>query len=207
MKSALVMQALARCLLLGLGCLSGTATAYTLSFSPGAQSVALGNQAVVAVRIAGILPNPPTTIGELDGLGDYDFDLSYDPAIIRYASASDGFSLGLAVGLGVVDEPQEGRLNVSDFSWEPVPSDLLAMQSDEMLLFTLVFDSLAPGTGLLEFKSDKKDITLGSVEGKPRTPTPSTGSITVLAPLPEPGTLALFAGALLIVVARHLHRR
>lgn len=58
---------------------SGTASAYTLSFSPSAQSVVLGNQATVEVRITGILPNPPTIDGELDGLGNYDFDLVYDP--------------------------------------------------------------------------------------------------------------------------------
>ena len=207
-KTTSAMQAMARSLFAALVVASGTASAYTLSFSPSAQSVVLGNQATVEVRITGILPNPPTIDGELDGLGNYDFDLVYDPAIIRYAGASDGFSLGLAIGLGVTPDWLAGRLNVSDFSLEPSPADLLAAQSDELLLFTLFFDSVATGSSALVFSSDEKDITLGSVEGNPRMPSATGGSIEVrAAPMPEPGTLALLAGAGLIFVASSLALR
>lgn len=184
-----------RCLLVALLCLPGAASAYTLGFAPAAQSVALGNTATVEVRIAGILPGPP---GSNDGLGDYDFDVVYDPAIIAYNQASDAFSLGFAIGLGV-DNSQAGRLKISDFSLE-LPDDLLALQSDAMLLFTLVFDSLSPGTSALLFE----DITLGDVLAGRRTPTTTAGSITVRdAQVPEPGTLALLASAgLMALVGR-----
>jgi hypothetical protein len=144
MKGVLSGGLMIRCLVVGLLCFSGAASGYTLSFSPAAQSIALGGSATVEVRIAGILPGPP---GSYDGLGDYDFEVVYDPAIIAYNHASDAFSLGFAIGLGV-DNSQAGRLKVSDFSLE-FPDDLLALQSDAMLLFSLAFDSLAPGTSAL----------------------------------------------------------
>jgi hypothetical protein len=44
------------------------------------------------------------------------------------------------------------------------PNDLPALQIDVMLLFTLVFDSLFPGTSTLLFE----DVTLGDVlAGRP----------------------------------------
>lgn len=192
MKGVLSGGLMIRCLVVGLLCFSGAASGYTLSFSPAAQSIALGGSATVEVRIAGILPGPP---GSYDGLGDYDFEVVYDPAIIAYNHASDAFSLGFAIGLGV-DNSQAGRLKVSDFSLE-FPDDLLALQSDAMLLFSLAFDSLAPGTSALLFEN----ITLGDVLGGRRTATATAGSLTVLdAPIPEPGTLALLVGVGLIAL-------
>jgi len=187
-----------RCFVVALLCLPGAASAYVLSFTPAAQSVALGNTAMVEVRIAAILPGPP---GSNDGLGDYDFEVVYDPAIIAYNQAADAFSLGFAIGLGV-DNSQAGRLKVSDFSLE-LPDDLLALQSDAMLLFSLVFDSLAPGTSALSFEN----ITLGDVLAGRRTATTTAGSITVRdAQVPEPGTLALLAGAGLIALSGRWRR-
>jgi hypothetical protein len=94
-------------------------------------------------------------------------------------------------------------LKISDFSLEP-PDDLLALQSDTMLLLTLVFDSLSPGTSTLLFE----DITLGDVLAGRRTPTTTAGSITVRDVLvPEPGTLALFAGAVAMALGARRRRR
>lgn len=179
---------------------SAAASAYTLGFAPSAQSVALNNPATVEVHIAGILPNPPASD---DGLGAYDFEVVYDPAVIAFKQATDAFSLGFAIGLGV-DDSQAGRLKVSDFSLE-LPDDLLALQSDAMLLFTLVFDSLAPGASALLFEN----ITLGDVLAGRRTAIATAGSITVRdAPMPEPGTLALLACAGLIALGgRGRYRR
>ena len=206
MKTIHVSRTLLGSVLAGLVFLPGAASAYTLSFSPSTQNVGSGSSATVDVRIAGIFPGTPN---EDDGLGAYDFDVVYDPAIIRFKKATDGFSLGTSVGLGVDDNGQSGRLTVSDFSLEPVPDllvwqTLLVSQDGTMRLFSIEFDTLLPGTTLLEFKT----VTLGNVWGDPRTPTLSTGSITVLpAAVPEPGTLALLAGAGLITLGGFRFRR
>ncbi|MEF8720391.1 MAG: PEP-CTERM sorting domain-containing protein [Candidatus Accumulibacter necessarius] len=206
MKTTHLSRALFGAVLAGLVFLSGAASAYTLSFSPSTQDVGLGRVATVDVRIAGIFPGTPN---QDDGLGAYDFDVVYDPAIIRFKKATDGFSLGTSIGLGVDDNGQSGRLTVSDFSLEPVPDllvwqTLLVRQDGTMRLFSIEFDTLLPGTTLLEFKT----VTLGNVWGDPRTPTLSTGSITVLpAAVPEPGTLALLAGAGLITLGGRRFRR
>lgn len=179
--------------------LSGSASAYTLSFSPSAQDIGLGSFATVAVRITDVAPEPPGSPG---GLGDYDFEVVYDPLIITFDKATDAGALGLAVGLDAV-LLAPGRLNLSAFSLE-APDDLLALQSDSMLLLTLAFKGIAPGTSSLLFEN----VTLGDVLGTPRTPSSRNGSITVLpAAVPEPGTLALPAGAgLLALGSRRLRR-
>jgi hypothetical protein len=206
MKTTHLSRALFGSVLAGLVFLSGAASAYTLSFSPSTQNVGRGSSATVDVRIAGIFPGTPN---EDDGLGAYDFDVVYDPTIIRFKKATDGFSLGTPIGLGVDDNGRAGRLTVSDFSLEPVPNllvwqTLLVSQDGTMRLFSLEFDTLSPGKTLLEFET----VTLGNVWGDPRTPTPSKGSITVLpAAVPEPGTLVLLSGAGLITLGGFRFRR
>lgn len=199
MNSTLPVQVVTRGLLALLLFVSGAASAYTLSFAPSTQGVALGSTATVEVRIAGIFPGPlPST----DGLGEYDFDVVFDPALIAFKQAADASSLGVAIGLGV-DDSQAGRLKVSDFSFE-WPDDLLALQIDSMPLFTLVFDSLAVGTSTLLFEN----ITLGDVLGGRRDAIPTNGGITVrAAPLPEPGTLMLLASVGLLCISGRRPRR
>ena len=196
MKTIRFIRTLTRGLLVAFVVVSGAASAYTLSFSPSAQNVGLGSFATVEVRITDVAPEPPGSPG---GLGNYDFEVVYDPAIIKFDKATDAGALGLAIGLDV-DFLAPGRLNLSAFSLED-PTDLLALQSDSMLLLTLGFKSLAVGTSGLAFEN----VTLGDVNGVEREHSTTNGSITVLfAQLPEPGTLALLAGAGLILLAMRL---
>jgi hypothetical protein len=128
MKTIHVSRTLLGSVLAGLVFLPGAASAYTLSFSPSTQNVGSGSSATVDVRIAGIFPGTPN---EDDGLGAYDFDVVYDPAIIRFKKATDGFSLGTSVGLGVDDNGQSGSLIVQQVDpiclgqGEPVPEPSL----------------------------------------------------------------------------------
>ncbi|EXI66568.1 MAG: hypothetical protein AW08_02473 [Candidatus Accumulibacter adjunctus] len=192
-------RAILACVLAVLLVVPGAAAAYTLSFEPAAQVVGLGGRASVGVRISGVTPQPPGSPG---GLGDYDFEVLFDPAVIAFDTATDGGALGLAVGLGA-NLLAPGRLKLSAFSLED-PADLLALQSDSMLLLTLAFTGSGLGTSPLDFDN----ITVGDVLGTPRAATATGGSITVGAPpLPEPGTLALLAGAGLIVFGRRCCRK
>ena len=105
-------------------CYAGPASADILSFYPAAQTVALGAEATVDVRISGVLP---------EGLGAYDFDIVFDPLILAFDRAVDGLGLGFAIGLGTAPGP--GTVTVSDFSLESVP-DLLALQTDDRCSIT-----------------------------------------------------------------------
>jgi len=202
MKTAHLAHSLASCFLAGSVFLSGEASAYTLSFQPSAQDVGLGSSAKVEVRITDVQPD---LLGSLGGLGAYDFDIVYDPAILKFQSATDAEALGTAIGLGIAESVSEGTLKASDFSFEPT-AVLLARQSDSMLLFSLYFETLAVGSSPLLFDN----ITLGDAEGNLRVGVPpsTTGSITVeQAAVPEPGTLALLAGVGLIALGGRRFRR
>ena len=172
-------------------CASGVSSAYTLSFDPANQSVGLSASATVAVRIGGVLP---------DGLSAYDFNVTYDPAILSFSSAIDGLGLGIAFGLGAT--PGTGSVTVSDFSLESI-ADLLALQSNEFTLFSLVFDTAAAGTSALSLDL----VTLGDAAGNRVAPSGlGTGSITVTA-VPEPSSLMLLLAAVLAGTAPACRRR
>jgi len=209
MKTAHLAHSLASCFLAGSVFLSGEASAYTLSFQPSAQDVGLGSSAKVEVRITDVQPD---LLGSLGGLGAYDFDIVYDPAISKFQSATDAEALGTAIGLGIAESVSEGTLKASDFSFEPT-AVLLARQSDSMLLFSLYFETLAVGSQTLAVGSSPllfDNITLGDAEGNLRVGVPpsTTGSITVeQAAVPEPGTLALLAGVGLIALGGRRFRR
>lgn len=175
-------------------CLSGVnAQAHALNFLPAVQSVGLGSEATVEVRVSGVLP---------DGLGAYQFDVTFDPGIVAFDRAVDGFGLGLAFGLGAA--PGTGRVTVSDFSFETI-ADLLALQTDEFALFSLVFDTLAVGTSPLGFDL----VTLGDAAGNPVQPTALGGGSITVEPgaIPEPTSMALVLVALLASVLPFRRRR
>lgn len=175
-------------------CGSASASAYTLTFNPNSQNVALGAQASVEIGISGVMPA---------GLGNYDFDVVFDPAILAFDEAIDHLGLGSAFGLGAL--PDVGRVTLSDFSLED-PTVLLALQTDSFPLLTLVFDTLAVGSSALEFVL----VNLGDVNGDGVTlAAADPGSISVdPAQIPEPGSLALLLGGLLsaLVMRRNCNR-
>jgi hypothetical protein len=175
-----------------LACLGAPqAGAHTLVFAPADQTVGLGSQASVAVRIVDALP---------EGLGAYDFDLTFDAAILSFSHAIDALGLGLAIGLGTT--PGAGSVRVSDFSLETV-ADLLALQPNDFELFTLVFDTLAVGASALGFAN----VNLGDAAGNPVASQQDTGRIEVVAQaVPAPATALLVGAALLALVGRRRGR-
>ncbi len=168
--------------------LPGWASAYSLSVAPTSQTVGLGTEVSVAVRVSNTQPG---------GLGSYDFRFNFDGAVLAFDRFSDGAGLGAAIGLGVT---QLGNsLLVSDFSLETVP-DLLALQSADFTLFTLVFDTVGLGTSLLDLSA----ITVFDASGAMVAATSGAGSITVQAgnSVPEPASWALVGLALAAGLSR-----
>ncbi|MBK9362878.1 MAG: hypothetical protein IPM99_18115 [Rubrivivax sp.] len=178
-----------------LGLLSSGAQAYLLRFEPVTQNVALGQKASVVVRVEGVRPG---------GLGNYDFEVAFDPAVLSFDSAIDAFGLGAGFGLlavpGVPGVPGAGSVALTDVSLED-PADLRDLQPDDFDLLTLVFDTVAPGTSALTLRA----VTLGDAEGTAVDAVTEVGSITVdPRQVPEPGSAALAALALALGIAGHL---
>jgi hypothetical protein len=162
--------------------LPGWAGAYALSIVPGSQSVGLGTEVTVTVKVSNALPS---------GLGSYDFRFNFDNTVLAFDRATDGAGLGLAFGLGVSD--LGSTLLMSDFSLE-TQLDLLALQTTDFTLMTIVFDTVAVGTSAL----DLSGITLSDAGGTIVAHSASGGSVTVVtgAAVPEPATWALVGLAL-----------
>lgn len=170
-----------------LGLLSSGAQAYLLRFEPVTQNVLLGQKASVTVRVEGVQPG---------GLGDYDFDVAFDPGVLSFDRAIDAFGLGLADGL--LARPGAGSVALTDVSLVVFPDDLRDLQPDSFDLLTLVFDTLAPGTSALTLGV----VTLGDADGARVDVDTEAGSITVdPRQVPEPGTSALAALALVLGLA------
>lgn len=175
------------------GALSGVplqAAAYDVTMNPLTQTVLQGTQVSVAVTVADVLPG---------GVGNFNFDIGFDSAILDFSSAVDGAALGFSFGLDVVDNGNS--VTLSDFSLE-LPDDLLALQAPSLTLFTLVFDTVGLGTSDLVFGASS---VLGDAAGVTQVFGATGASVTVEQrggggggnDVPEPATLALSAAGLL----------
>jgi hypothetical protein len=152
-----------------------------LSFSPSAQLVPIGNQAIVDVNISGLT-------GPL-ALGAYDLNVNFNSSILSLASISFGIGLNLGNPLNSTTGTfGTNPLNVFEVSFVS-PATLSAGQPDSFRLFTLTFNTLSLGTSPLSFSS----VILGDQNGDPLTATLGAGSITVT---PEPSTWLLMASGL-----------
>jgi len=156
-----------------------------LTFAPLNQTVNLGDTASVDVMVTGLT-------GEF--VGSYDFNVSWDAALLSLDSLSFGDALD-----GPLDSLSgfvNGTGSVNAFE---VSLGLLSNQDglSDFRLFTLSFDTLAVGTSALNFIGGIIPTGLLGDELGELLPTEViAGSITInegSVSVPEPGTLALFA--------------
>lgn len=149
--------------------------AVIIEASPAAQVKVLGNQATVDIVASG------------GYVGDFDLDISWNPAIVSLFSISYGTQLGLSIqnpfALGV------GTVNASEISLE-IAADLIALQPGQTAtLLTLVYNTIAVGTSPVNIAYN----AIGDEYGLAHNPvTLNPGSITVRqggpAEIPEPAT-------------------
>ena len=165
------------------------AHAISLFFSPLAQTVPLGQQAVVAVGISG------TSAGSAPSIGGYDLDVAFDSGILAVAKVSFATSLGQPLSITGSDASVAGRVNLAEVSLLSA-AQLDGSQPDTFLLATLTFDTLSIGISPLQLSS----IVVSDTLGQPLAVLAGSGSITVTA-VPEPATLPALGLGLLVVLA------
>ena len=169
-----------------------------LTISPVAQSVVLGEQASVELRIEGL--------GNVSApsLGGFDFTLMFDPVLLSLNAVSFGNLLG-DEGAGEAfyqaSQSASGTLDMLGLSFL-FDFELDAIQSTSVTLATLVFDTTAIGTSGLSFGAYLFSDTAGGELSIGNSP---NGSITITGPsgpvtVSAPGAMIwlLFVGLLLI---------
>ena len=164
------------------------AQAITVTVDPVAQDIILGNQAIVDVIIYGYAPGTPIAIGA------FDFDITYDPAILGFVSLVFGSSLGNPSSEAVTgfnNNSVIGVLNINEVSLLSA-NELYALQGqawpdDLFIAATLTFNTLSGGQSPLE-------IVIKALPNEFGNPFPDNysdpGSVTVNS-VPEPATMLL----------------
>ncbi len=155
------------------------AGAISIGFSPGSQTVGLGNSAFVDVTISDLA-------GEV--VSAYDLDVAYDPAILTATDVVFGPLLGDEFFFEVFNDFDLSGSGVVDFAQLSLLSDfeLASMQPDAFVLATIEFDAIGEGTSSLDFVAPLEIRGLG---GSTLDVDPASGSVTVPAPIPEPITM------------------
>ncbi|MCI0538409.1 MAG: cohesin domain-containing protein [Verrucomicrobiales bacterium] len=169
-----------------LGVVSQAAAQINISLQPSPQIIGVGDPASMELVISGLgnFSSP--------SLGAFDFDLSYDPAILSAVSLTFGtfLSPGILGSLQFSDLTLAGLMHLDEVSFES-PTDLNDAQPDTFTLATLGFTGLAPGISSIDFTfaslSDEQgqsligfSTTSGSIEVARRPPVPDLGSTTSL---------------------------
>ena len=167
--------------------LCGTVSAWGLSleFAPASQTVTVGQLAKVDVMLTGL---SGTTIGA------YDVTVTFDPSIFSLTSLLIGSGLGNSTGDSIVSGILNlGAIEVLETSLLGA-TDLAALQTDPLTLFSLTFLANVPGTSAFEFTN----VILGNAYADPLDPSLGSGSATVQGtqPVPEPSTLLLLGAGL-----------
>jgi hypothetical protein len=174
---------------LGALLLASSAQAATLSLSPTPISVVQGDSFVLDLRIS-----------DLAGaeVGGFDVDLAFDSALLSFSSVTFSTLLGdEALGQILTDViPGASTLNVAAVSLLSAAA-LDALQADPVLLASLTFQALSPGSGSILISSAEltdalaAGITLGAF-----APVPVTVAI------PEPATWLPVALGLALLARR-----
>ncbi len=168
---------------------SQPAEAISLEFVPTIQTVDIGAQTTVDVFAS----NPDGTL-----VGVYDFFVDYESSVLTLTEVVFGSALGGSMD-SIQDDTEStaGTVNVSEVS---LVLDLAPLQngSDDVLLFSMIFDTAMLGTSPLTFSENILGVAggfFGDENGLPSVlDSVGTASINVV---PIPGAIWLMGSGLL----------
>lgn len=175
--------------------------ALTIDLVPSATQVNSGNTIQIDAKISG-LKTPGAT-----SLGVYDVNVNFDNSLFAFSSISWGDSLkGNQLDLNnfgtlqISDNSTSGLINLLELSFDDAWS-LDTLQANSFTLFSLVFSSIASGTGVFHLDAN----ALGDAYGNGLTLASITaGRVNVkAASVPEPATnMLMLIGLIALGVAR-----
>ena len=173
--------------------------AIMLAFEPLSQTVSQGSSLDVDVVISGLHGVMPNEI-----VSTYDLFVEYDASILSAANVAFGSMLGGPfLSFQDYDLSTSGVVNFAELSFLSDP-ELDSLQPDVFTLATLSFDAIGLGASALEFSTAFSPFDFIDVKGREIDPfvpgvldvTAGSGSINVIAGVPEPGTLLLLGAGL-----------
>ncbi len=201
-------KAVVVCLMLSWGTSAG---ALSIDFSPASITHAQGT----SFSLSAVLSGMPAG----QALSTYDFDIVFDPLVLSLLSVSESNALcdqsGGAACQGIssffMATPGSGTVNLFDLSFAS-DAQLIGQQVSSLTLFTLTFEGIAQGVSALGFSVNALGGVLDPQTGFTTDllqfePTLGTGQATIVgASVPEPGSLALFATGLILLLFARLSR-
>ncbi len=163
-----------------------TAGAISIGFSPGSQTVDVGDPVFVDVVISDLA-------GEI--VSAYDLDVTFDASILTATDVVFGSFLGDEFFFEVFNDFDLSGSGVVDFAQLSLLSDLdlALMQPDSFVLATIEFAAIGGGTSALDFVAplDIKGLGASIIDVDP-----ASGSVTAV---PEPSAALVFALGAFIV--------
>lgn len=163
-------------------CFSGTAQAISIGFSPSSQSVVSGSLVQVDLTIAGI------NTGTTSPLGAWDFNVTFNPSILSFSSATFGTNLDV-FGLGSIQNVSQlasGVTELFEISLDTA-ADLASHQSSTFTLATLTFNTIGIGSSVLGIGINALADANGN--GLTAVLAPGSATVTPVSAVPEPSTI------------------
>ena len=160
------------------------ANAVMLSVVPQHNVIHLGSTGVVDVVASDL-----TDAAVGGAIGGYDFNITFDPAILSYSATTFGPGLDVTHAGDSRDSGLNGpgKLETFEVSLDS-PHDLAVLQPNTFVLFSLAFSSVAPGASSLGLSI----LSLTDESGNPLAADIQNSSLAVApVPLPAAGWLLL----------------
>lgn len=191
MRTSIVLAAFLVAVLLLLAPNHAVADGIVLSIRPVSSTVSVGSMFAVDVNISGVTD-----------LYDYQFDLSFNPALLQATNVLEGTFLSAGGPTYFIPGTIDNTAGNITFNADTLLTAISGVSGDGTLV-VFDFTAIAPGTSDLTIPNNE-DLILQDSTGAILSSTTMGGSATV--PTPEPSSFVLLVTGLLVLAGLTLKR-